>query len=85
MKGMNENLALAIGFVGMAVFFCLTLFVASIPEMAGWKEDGLRSICCFFMSFMLLMLSFASAGCGIAYKCSRFNERCAKKIELEDE
>lgn len=79
MKGMNENLALAIGFVGMVVLFCLTLFVASIPEMAGWKEDGLRSLCCFFMTLVLLMLSFASAGCGIAYKCCRFSERCAKE------
>lgn len=83
MKGMNENLALAIGFVGMAVFFCLTLFVASIPEMAGWKEDGLRSLCCFFMTLVLLMLSFASAGCGIAYKCCRFRESCAKEKEIE--
>lgn len=82
MKGMNENLALAIGFVGMAVLFCLTLFVASIPEIAGWNDDGLRSIFCFFMAFMLLMLSLASAGCGIAYKCCRFSERCAKEKEI---
>ena len=76
MKGMNENLALAIGFVGMAVFFCLTLFVASIPA-----EYDLSSFFGFFMSFILLTLSLASGG--IAYKCCRFIVRCAKEKEIE--